>query len=145
MITLTLWRHLSDDEGTLGLLVSPSATVCRMNELPWRDNRPSLSCIPLGAYPVVYLPRSASGKYRDIYQVMNVPGRSGILIHPGNFAGDTTRGWVADSWGCMLPCQRVGRLGRQRAGLASRAGLAAIHAATGRQDFMLEVKNGMVK
>lgn len=80
-----------------------------------------------------------------MYHVTNVPGRGGILIHPGNFAGDSTRGLHTDSWGCMLPAQRFGRLLGQRAGLVSRGALDRIHAVTGRQGFELEVIGGMAQ
>lgn len=121
------------------MLVHQGQKVCYMLELPDRNNRPNLSRIPPGRYLVRYLPRSASGKYRDVYHVTEVPGRSGILGHPGNVAGDKTKGYRTHSWGCLLPAIRLGRLYGQLAGLASRAALRKLHAVTGRQDFYLEV------
>lgn len=144
MLRLTLRRFLSDDEGTLGTLFHGNREICLIAELPWRDNRSNLSHIPpgpmrVGTYLVKYLERSASGKYRDVYHVQGVPGRGGILTHAGNFTGDTTKGLRADSWGCLLPGKRAGRLGGQRAVLASRGALADIHAITNRQSFELEI------
>lgn len=138
---LRLIRVLGDDEGTLGLglLYHGAQQVCLIGELPWRGNRPNLSCIPPGRYRVAYLARSASGKYRDVYHVLDVPGRSGILIHAGNLTGDRERGLRTDSYGCLLPGRRVGRLGGQRAVLASRGAMQDLHAVTGRQGFTLEV------
>lgn len=138
-LRLLLVRFHRDDEGTLGSLVFDGRELCLMGELPWRDNAPGMSCIPPGGYRVDYLARSASGKYRDVYHVQDVPKRAGILIHAGNFSGDTTRGWVADSWGCLLPGLRAGKMSGQRVVLASRGALRAIHQATGRRGFHLEI------
>lgn len=110
-----------------------------MMELPDRNNTPNRSRILPGLYLCKYLPRSASGKYKDVYHVTQVSGRSGILQHPGNVAGDTTKGYKSHSWGCQLPALRLGKLYNQLAGLGSRAALRKLHAVTGRQDFYLEV------
>lgn len=137
---LLLLRHVSDDEGTVGTVINEGHVALLMEELPWRENRSNLSHIPAGRYRVNYLARSASGKYRDVYHVQGVPGRGGILIHAGNYAGDTLKALRADSWGCLLPGLRLGRLNGQRAVLASRGGLDALHALTGRQSFNLEIR-----
>lgn len=136
---LVLTRFASSDQGTPGVLAGPEGVICRMMELPWRDNARGLSCIPAGLYRVEYLEQSASGKYRDVYHVLDVPERAGILIHPGNWAGARDRGWRTDSWGCLLPAHKHGRLAGQAAGLASRSGLASLHEATGRRGFDLEI------
>lgn len=136
---LTLYRFHRDADGTVGLLMANGAHVCLVGELPWRDNRNNVSCIPSGAYQVKYLPRSGSGRYRDVYHVQDVPGRTGILIHVGNYTGDREAGKRSDSWGCLLPGKRLGQLGGQRCVLASRGALSALHAVVGRKDFDLEV------
>ncbi|WP_246261556.1 DUF5675 family protein [Thiomicrorhabdus cannonii] len=139
LLTLQLHRSDGTDQGTPGVLSHLGQKVCYMMELPDRDNRPNLGRIPPGRYLVRYLPRSASGKYRDVYHVTNVPDRAGILSHPGNVAGDKLKGYRTDSWGCLLPALRLGRLYGQVAGLASRAALRRIHEITQRNDFYLEV------
>lgn len=113
--------------------------ICYMMELPERDNKPNISRIPRGRYLVKYLPRSGSGKYHDVYLITKVPGRTGILIHSGNYAGDRELNYRTDSWGCQLPASRIGAINGQVAGLASRAALRKLHNATQRQDFYLEV------
>ena len=139
VLDLTLYRSGSTEQGTMGWLWGDGVPVCFVMELPWRDNQSNVSCIPAGRYQVSYLPRSASGKYRDVYHVQDVPNRSGILIHPGNFAGDRQMGYQTDSWGCLLPATRFGVLGGQRAGLASRAALRKLHRLTHRKDFNLTI------
>lgn len=138
-IAIRLIRACADDEGTVGVVILPSGESIRMMELPWRDNARSISCIPPGRYRVDYMERSGSGKYRDVYHLQDVPDRAGILIHAGNWAGNRDAGYRTHSWGCLLPALKIGRLSGQRAGLASRAALRKLHAATGRQSFTLEV------
>lgn len=139
MKKLTLLRVLSDDQGSPGVLVSDGEKVCCMMEPPWINNETNISCIPKGTYQVKHLARSASGRYRDVYVVTGVAGRSGILIHPGNYAGKRPE-YLSDSYGCLLPASRWGRLSGQRAGLASRGAIAKIHAVTGRAAFILEIR-----
>jgi hypothetical protein len=139
-MNLLLSRHLSDDHGTVGTLCAGNRVICLIGELPWRDNRSNISSIPAGRYRVNYLQRSASGRYRDVYHVRDVPNRAGILIHVGNYTGDRDRGLRTDSHGCLLPGLRLGHLRQQRAVLASRGGLDALHAVTGRQDFTLTIE-----
>lgn len=142
--TFFLHRLRSGDDGTFGVLTDATGrTVCEMAELPDRGNRRSVSRIPAGRYLVGYLATSASGRYRDVYHVMAVPGRSGILIHKGNWVGDKEKGLKSDSWGCLLPCVSVGELQGQEAGLGSGAALDRLHEATGRRPFYLEVIDGV--
>ncbi len=138
---LLLQRLTTGAQGTFGCLFDTAdVALCWVVELPDRHNQPNHSCIPAGRYAVRYLPRSASGRYRNVYWLPAVPGRSGILIHPGNFAGDQAQGWRTDSWGCLLPALHLGLLAGQRAGLASRSALAHLHQHTGRRGFHLEIR-----
>ncbi len=65
---------------------------CKTMELPWRKNQCQISCIPIGKYKVV---KHVSPKFGPCFHVLNVPGRSEILIHKGNYNSDTL--------GCILP------------------------------------------
>jgi hypothetical protein len=51
-------------------------------ELPWLGNQANYSCIPVGEYQCE-LGRSAH--LGDVIRVKDVVGRSGILIHVGNY------------------------------------------------------------
>jgi len=65
-------------------------------ENPWKDNKPNVSCIPLGTYDCV----AYNGmKYADVYKVLDVPGRESILFHRGNYEHDT-RGCILPGLGC---------------------------------------------
>lgn len=67
---------------------------CKTLELPWLNNATQKSCIPVGTYEVV--PRT-SPKFGKHFHVKDVPGRSWILIHSGNY--------YTDILGCILPGQ----------------------------------------
>lgn len=55
-------------------------------ERPWLDNRPNVSCIPVGEYEMVRVDSPKFGP--DTWEVADVPGRSHILFHVANYAHD---------------------------------------------------------
>jgi hypothetical protein len=60
-------------------------------ELPWLENKHNISCIPSGTYEVGKVTSMTKGK---CFMVYDVPDRTNILIHKGNFTIDTQ--------GCIL-------------------------------------------
>ena len=65
-------------------------------------------CIPEGEYEIRL---TNSPHFGRVYEVMNVPDRTHILIHKGNFCcarGHTE--YVTDSYGCILPGETFSRL-----------------------------------
>jgi hypothetical protein len=66
--------------------------LCHTIELPWKDNRKSVSCIPEGVYEIV--PRFST-KFNHHLLVMNVEQRNLILIHPANDALKELEGCIA--------------------------------------------------
>ena len=115
--------------GTLGEL-ELEAFSCVTMEPPWADNRPNVSCIPPGEYPCHW---HKSPRYGWVYAVLEVPGRSHILIHPGNI--------VTHTKGCILPGRRVGAIGGMPAVLVSRAATRSLFDAAMREPFTLEVRD----
>jgi len=99
------------------MLFAPGDFSCYTFELPWRYNRPSVSCIPEGIYKVEM---RLSPKFGFTYWVKGVKNRSYILIHSGNYAGDVNKGLKTHVNGCILLGQKFGILGEQRAILNSR-------------------------
>lgn len=61
-------------------------------EPPWRSNLRNKSCIPNGWYQAK---RRSSQRYGEHLQIVGVPERDFILIHPGNYR--------TQSQGCVLP------------------------------------------
>lgn len=102
---MELIRLEKGDEGTFGVLRLDGQVFCVTLEPPDRGNLRDLSCIPAGRYRCR---RVASPRFGDTFEVTGVPGRSHILLHPGNTAADTS--------GCVL-------LGREFGDLAGRRGV----------------------
>lgn len=76
---------------TIGTLSAGPLTLYTL-ELPWLNNDPAVSCIPEGSY---ICPPAWSDRFQRLMpRLLYVPGRSGILFHPGNYAVDTR--------GCIL-------------------------------------------
>ena len=137
---LTLRRSASTDQGTFGVLAF-GGQVMRSLELPWRDNRRQRSCIPPGSYRCSLM---QSPRFGRVYGVHEVPGRSAVLLHAANLAGDVDLGYTTQLQGCIAPCMRVGAMrnnaGRmQAAGMVSKPALAQLHAWAKGQPFTLEI------
>ncbi len=89
MNTVVTVNRLSDNGmQTLGILTyvksdnNSSIFVCKVLELPWKENAPKISCIPKGQYECKYTFSSHMNKFT--YEVLSVPERSGIRIHAAN-------------------------------------------------------------
>lgn len=90
-----LQRTSSTATQTLGELtiykLGDAIFSCKTLELPWKNNARKESCIPTGSYSVV---KRHSPRYKDHFHLSDVPGRSFILIHVGNYYTQTE--------GCIL-------------------------------------------
>lgn len=141
MMHVTLQRQPSTDEGTFGSLTVNGATF-RTGELPDRQNREGFSSVPSGNY-VVKMQPSAHFK-RDLYHLQDVPGRTAIMIHNGNFCGDVLQGYESEVKGCILLGIAVGNLRNenglmQMAVTGSNAALAEFQRQMAGADFELEI------
>jgi len=136
MEQVELFRLRRSDQGTEGLLVE-SDFNCRTLELPWRDNRRQISCIPPGEYKVEI---RLSNKYGRVYWVREVPNRTYILIHSGNYAGDKSKGFKSHVMGCILLGKKSGYLGGQVAILNSRIVVRAFMEHINYETFMLRIQ-----
>ena len=79
-------------EGTNGVLQSEGKVICKTIELPWKQNRRRISCIPEGEY---FLQKRYSNKFQWHIEVCGVSGRSYILLHPANNARKELNGCIA--------------------------------------------------
>lgn len=136
---LILTRKDSDAEGTSGKLVFNDEIIAYTLEPQWFGNQVNRSCIPTGNYLCRLVD---SPKFGTVYQVQHVENRTHILLHSGNFAGDTKTSisLKADSRGCILLGKLDGKLQGQRAVLASRNAIRDFHQLLNKQDFKLTVK-----
>lgn len=93
-------RALTTKQGTLGTLFIEQNPFCFTLELPWRNNEVNASCIPVGKYLAKF---EYSHRFeRCVYTLQNVPNRSAIEIHSGNWAGSVYDGLKTDTQGCIL-------------------------------------------
>jgi hypothetical protein len=82
--TVLITRNASDSKQTLGTLrTSDGKFGCNSLELVWLNNKVNISYIPKGTYTCKWTFMLSELRYR--YQIMNVPGRTGIFIHAGNY------------------------------------------------------------
>jgi hypothetical protein len=135
---LSLLRGPSTDHGTPGVLLREDGSrIAYTLELPWRGNRRMRSSIPPGSYPARYV--VTEKRPAGVYLLEGVPGRSSILIHSGNVAGDVEKGLESDVLGCILLGRTRGTRRGQRAVLLSKPAVAAFVAEMKRKPFTVEV------
>lgn len=146
MKELILTRTASADDGTFGT-ISIGERIFQTAELPWRENKSQISCIPEGSYTVN---PNKSPKFGDCLRLENVSGRSNILIHVGNYAGDSSKGYKTDVQGCILIGEsRVstdvtdsnGRKLTQRMVTDSKKAFKAFMDLVGKESFTLTIRN----
>lgn len=113
---------------TLGTLTYKDFT-CKTLERPWKNNTKNISCIPKGTYQCKYT--FSLGKLGWCYEVQNVPGRSGIRIHPGNYFFDIE--------GCILLGDSYGDINKDKQTDVSnsRATIANFVSIMNKKDFTL--------
>ncbi|HRG69979.1 MAG TPA: DUF5675 family protein [Saprospiraceae bacterium] len=109
MILLQIKRiyHPTATNGSLFLM---GQELCKTIELPWKQNRKQISCIPEGVYPIRF---RISNKFSRHIELLQVPNRSLILIHPANNA-------IKELRGCIAPVMELTAPGR---GLRSKTAL----------------------
>ena len=90
---MKLFRYFQNPLCTLGILViNKDHPPIFVLELPWRKNETDVSCIPTGTYGIKPFNSSI---HKECYKLLNVPERTDVLIHIGNYLKDTK--------GCILP------------------------------------------
>ena len=112
-----LTRVCSSEKGTFGVLTHNDEPICVTCEDPWDDNKTSVSCIPVGAYQVE---KFSGTKFKDVWEIKNVPSRSAILIHGGNTINDTH--------GCILVGRSFSHIGALPSVMQSQDALAELRA-----------------
>src|ERR1035437_4331915 len=84
MQTVNIVRQPSTDSGTFGALsIEGSDFNCVTLELPWLNDLPNVSCIPIGSYLCDWKWSQSHG--RKVYHVEGIPGgRTNVEIHSAN-------------------------------------------------------------
>ena len=129
--TLHLLRGVDTTREMLGALVTPKGTrICWTLERPWMDNAVGQSCIPSGTYEVT---ETMSHRFAKLlYEVHDVPERTGIRIHPAN--------WHHELSGCIAPGMDWGYLSDELAVVRSRDAYAQLRSFAGPR-FTMRVSN----
>ena len=89
-------------EGTNGVLNLNGKEICKTIELPWRNNKARVSCIPEGKYKIR---KRYSAKFKWHLELINVKNRKYILLHPANNA-------LKELNGCIAPVSQITGEGR---------------------------------
>ena len=89
-------------EGTNGVLSLNGKEICKTIELPWRNNKARVSCIPEGKYKIR---KRYSAKFKWHLELINVKNRKYILLHPANNA-------LKELNGCIAPVSQITGEGR---------------------------------
>lgn len=152
-----LQRTPSRDDGTLGnVSVVGTDFTCYSLELSDRGNVSAISCILPGFYICRWLQSPAHGW---CWHVLGVSGRSLILIHSANLAGNTEQGYQKQLLGCIalgsgLAIFKAGQsfhvegpngptvepLGRDQRGIENSVNtIKAFNALMGTEDFSIEI------
>lgn len=106
-------ERLYQETGTNGKFTIEGLYVCSSIELPERQNKKKLSCIPEGIFPIKVCNHP---KFGDCILVENVPQRKGIYIHAMNDANKQSKGCI----GTVLVATEVAK------GLKSKDALKAL-------------------
>lgn len=103
MTTLTLYRSYHE-AGTNGVLYLDGKKICETIELPWRQNKRGISCIPPGRYRLLRQHHVRHGEQLGLPDVLD---REAILIHAAHSALDELRGCIAPVTRCTDPGKGV--------------------------------------
>ncbi len=130
-------RDASGDQGTFGMLETDSGFSCYTGELPWRDNKSGLSCIPKGVYKCTQ--RWSEAHKKNVYGIEKVANRTDCEIHAGNFCGDVEKGFKTDVKGCIILGRAILSLAGQLALSSSKDALKAFEDDLDKEDFTLTI------
>lgn len=84
-------RRIYHHDGTIGAISYRKQLICFSIERAWARNEVNLSCIPEGIYKL----ERSTYKTHEALLLTDVPGRTGIFIHPANDASKELRGCIA--------------------------------------------------
>ena len=120
-MTVELVRFAYTVKGTFGILFVDGDPICYTVERPWDDNKPNVSCVPEGTYPLRMrssgvVKRSSAGAFEKGWEICEVPDRTYIMVHVANHMGHLQ--------GCVGTGDQLGVVGNQFGVWNSRAAFA---------------------
>lgn len=140
MTKLILERMETSEQGTFGK-ISVGGVSFFTGELPWRENKNDLSCIPEGAYLCKW---TLSPRFkRFTYELVKVPKRIAIRAHSANFCGAKDKGYKFQLNGCIALGEKLGFMDGQKALLLSAPAVRRFEKIMNKEPFMLEIRNAV--
>lgn len=130
-------RFETDKNGTFGELATDSGFQCYTMELPDKENKENISCIPAGEYIVKF---GKSDKFVEAYKILSVPNRTDILIHSANWGGDSELGLKCQLNGCIALGRAIGEIAGQKALLSSRDAINGFINDLEKEDFKISIE-----
>jgi len=128
---LILKRITDNGKVTFGVLIENNIPFCVTLENPWIDNKTDVSCIPVGTY---ICKRVNSPKYGNTFEITNVPNRTHVLLHSGN--------WARDTKGCILLAEQFEVLNGEPAVAQSKKGYTEfMNKVKDKDEFTLKIYN----
>ena len=134
MDTVFLIRTESSAQGTFSQFAIKTFKAFG-GELPSRNNQQGKSCIPAGTYICRWL--YSNEHKRNIYHITNVPNRTDVEVHSGNYCGDKDKGFKSDVLGCLLLGKSIGLLDGQKAVLESKEAIQEFEKLLNQEPFKL--------
>lgn len=129
---LKITRLEYGENETIGVLQLAGKVLCWTLELPWKDNKIDISCIPTGKYKCLLATYKDKG---ERWLVQGVSERDAIFVHEGNVHSEIK--------GCILLGSGIGYLSDDRAVLGSRNAIYELMVKTkGLTEIELEIKGG---
>ena len=128
-------RDPSTPLGTTGVLTAGTFT-CYSLEPNDHDNKVDISCIPIGVYKCEL---RDSPKFGLCYHILDVPGRTNVLCHRGNFGADEGHG-KTDTNGCVMLGNAIGSIAGQLALLSSKDAVARFESELEGEPFELTIE-----
>jgi hypothetical protein len=126
-------RVCTHEKGTFSAMrLDGHPPFCVILEPPWIGNRPFVSCIPAGTY-LVCLETDRSDHTKKSLYIKDVPGRTNIKMHTGN--------WLKDTEGCPITGEKFEPLLGESAVQESRVAYnELIRLLDGDTQFVLTIK-----
>ncbi len=133
-----LVRLETSDQGTFGRLYLDNNEAFYTMELPWRDNKSNVSCIPKGTYTAHFI--YADHFKKKVYCLDRTSPRWGICIHAATYAGDVSKGYRNHLAGCIALGENIGTMEGQKCLLLSRPAIRRFEDLTQGQVLTLEIR-----
>lgn len=93
MVDLIILRYSKLENATLGVAIVNGKRVADTLELPWKENKDEISCIPCGIYNYE-VGKQNKPPHSKCIKIHDVPSRDAIQIHAANYVSQL-RGCIA--------------------------------------------------